>query len=46
MGEFASDEPIMGVTGRDPNPFQSCPVILDISGNPIEFQWGSQKYPG
>ena len=21
-------------------------VTLDISGNPIESQWGSQKYPG
>ena len=21
-------------------------VTLDISGSPIEIQWGSQKYPG
>ena len=21
-------------------------VILDISGRPFDFQWGSQKYPG
>ena len=21
-------------------------VTLDISGSPIDFQWGSQKYPG
>ena len=25
---------------------QCCQVTLDISGSPIESQWGSQKYPG
>ena len=25
---------------------QSCQVTLDISGSPINFQWGSWKYPG
>ena len=26
--------------------FTYCQVTLDISGSPIDFQWGSQKYPG
>ena len=25
---------------------QSCQMTLDISGSPIDIQWGSQKYPG
>ena len=25
---------------------QSCHVTLDISRSPIDFQWGSRKYPG
>ena len=25
---------------------QSCQVTLDISGRPIDFQWGSRKHPG
>ena len=24
----------------------TCQVTLDISGSPIDFQWGSRKYPG
>ena len=24
----------------------SCQVTLDISRSPIDFQWGSWKYPG
>ena len=28
------------------HPMQSCQVTLDISGSPIENQWGSQKYAG
>ena len=24
----------------------NCQVTLDISGSPIDFQWGSRKYPG
>ena len=27
-------------------PLYTCQVTLDISGSPIEFQWGSRKYPG
>ena len=26
--------------------WHTCQVTLDISGSPIDFQWGSQKYPG
>ena len=26
-------------------PLHTCQVTLDISGSPIENQWGSQKYP-
>ena len=27
-------------------PSHTCQVTLDISGGPIESQWGSRKYPG
>ena len=26
--------------------WESFQVTLDISGSPIDFQWGSRKYPG
>ena len=31
---------------EDQNDRKFIKITLDISGSPIEFQWGSRKYPG
>ena len=34
------------MTTGSPVMLHTCKVTLDISGSPIDFQWGSRKYPG